>query len=199
MLFGLDLGLGHFFGSFMTWGFLIAFLFNVFGKVVGFKDSYSIIVSALVVFMSYFFSDQVFEFDTTTRVYLQWMYQDILTIFAILTLHLTFKIKHHRATFYIYTGLLISGLLFFSMWIDIQVLANQDPWFLWSLYSIGVNTVDYVMIIALIVGKDWLGLVRLGRFIKSKLLVKKQALSEKKKCVDSEIKQKRLAHNMIEA
>jgi hypothetical protein len=60
MLLGLNLGLGHFFGSFMTWGFLIAFLFNVFGNVMDFKKGYSTIIASLIVFLSYFSTDHFF-------------------------------------------------------------------------------------------------------------------------------------------
>ncbi|ATC97910.1 hypothetical protein [Pseudoalteromonas spongiae] len=182
----------HFWGSFMTWGFLIAFLFNVFGKVVGFKDSYSIIISALVVFMSYFISDHIFEFDTTTRVYLQWMAQDIFTIATIFLVHKLFKIKLHRASYYVYLGLSLNGLMFYLMWVDIQVLANQEPWWFWTLYSFGVNIVDYVMVITLIVGRDWLGLVRLARFIRDKVIAKKEGFIETQK-------EKRLSQVILQA
>ena len=171
----------HFWGSFMTWGFLMAFMFNVFGKVVGFKDSYSIIITALIVFMSYFSSDHFVELSETTSVYLEWMTQDILTIATILIVHKIFKIKHHRASYYVYLGLTLNGLLFYLMWVDIQVLANQDPWWFWTVYSFGVNAVDYVMIITLIVGRDWLGLVRFGRFIRNKAIAKKERFIESQK------------------
>ena len=165
----------------MTWGFLMAFMFNVFGKVVGFKDSYSIIITALIVFMSYFSSDHFVELSETTSVYLEWMTQDILTIATILIVHKIFKFKHHRASYYVYLGLTLNGLLFYLMWVDIQVLANQDPWWFWTVYSFGVNAVDYVMIITLIVGRDWLGLVRFGRFIRNKAIAKKERFIESQK------------------
>lgn len=177
-----EMNLAPFFGAFMTWGFLIAFLFNVFGKVIGFKDSISIIITALLVFMSYFFSDSIFEFDySTTRIYLDWLWQDIYTITAIFICHRLFKIKHHFATGYVYLGLTLNGLMFYLMWLDIQVFANQEPWWFWTVYSFGINVVDYVMIITLIVGKDWLGLARLGRFIKGKMRAKKASLAVKNK------------------
>lgn len=176
-----DMNLAFFFGAFMTWGFLIAFLFNVFGKVVGFKDSYSIIVTALIVFMSYFFSEQIVEFSRTTRVYLEWVTQDIITIFAIFFVHKASKIKHHRVSYYVYLGLTLNGLLHTFIWVDIQVLANQDPWWFWSVYSFGINIIDYAMIITLIVGRDWLGLVRFGRFIRNKAIAKKERFIESQK------------------
>ncbi|WP_052140919.1 hypothetical protein [Pseudoalteromonas piratica] len=191
-----DMNLAPFFGAFMTWGFLIGFLFNVFGKVLGFKDSYSVIISALVVFMSYFISDHIFEFDTTTRVYLQWMTQDILTITTIFFIHKLFRIQHHRASYYVYLGLTLNGLMFYLMWVDIQVLANQDPWWFWSVYSFGINIIDYAMIITLIVGRDWLGLVRLGRFIRDSILVRKSRLKFKAKEHQNE---KQIPHNMLQA
>lgn len=187
-----EMNLAFFFGAFMTWGFLIAFLFNVFGKVVGFKDSYSIIITALLVFMSYFFSEQFVDFSRTTSIYLEWMTQDILTIATILIVHKIFKIKHHRASYYVYLGLTLNGLMFYLMWVDIQVLANQDPWWFWTVYSFGVNAVDYVMIITLIVGRDWLGLVRLGRFMRNKVVAKKESFTDKRK-------EKRLPQALLQA
>ncbi|MGO2180889.1 MAG: hypothetical protein ACTH36_00935 [Pseudoalteromonas nigrifaciens] len=51
------------------------------------------------------------------------------------------------------------------MYYDLYVLENIDEWWLWSVYSIGVNVIDLLMIAVLFINKDFLGLIKLKRFI----------------------------------
>lgn len=177
--FGLELG--PFFGAFMAWGFLISFLFNIFARVAEFKSDNSLLLTSGVMATSYLLSDHYFTFDVGTRVYSQWAIYDIVTIAAIFLLHFIVKIKTTTPCKYIYLGLTVNTLLFYFMHLDILVMQNKDAWWLWSLYSYGVNAIDYIMIITLIVGKDWLGLVRFGRFIRNKAIAKKERFIENQK------------------
>lgn len=190
-------------GTLVVWGFLMAFLYNVFMRVISEKDDNAVVWASFVMFISYYSSDLFHDLSAGTEIYLTWFIYDLVTLLLItlpiFLLKGVFNLHTTSTLRYLFIGLTINALLFGAMYVDAHLFKNTEHWVLWSLYSFGVNSVDYAMIITLIVGKDWLGLVRFSRFIKAKLLTKKQALSEKKKCVDSRIKQKRLAHNMIEA
>ncbi len=52
------------------------------------------------------------------------------------------------------------------MYIDMYVFNNQEPWLFWDIYTFSVNLIDLIMIVALIVDRDFLGLHKL----KSKVL-----------------------------
>jgi hypothetical protein len=61
------------------------------------------------------------------------------------------------------------------MYVDIGLHQNKQRWWLWDVYSAGVNIIDFIMIIGLIINKDYLGLIRLYKFIASP--IRKKALS----------------------
>jgi hypothetical protein len=44
------------------------------------------------------------------------------------------------------------------MYLDIYIFGNIEPWYFWDVYTYLVNLIDFVMIVALIVDKDFLGL-----------------------------------------
>jgi hypothetical protein len=53
------------------------------------------------------------------------------------------------------------------MYLDLYIYGNTTPWILWDIYSFGVNIVDFTMIVALIVDRDILGLIKLKNGIKA--------------------------------
>ncbi|ASM49163.1 hypothetical protein PESP_a0990 [Pseudoalteromonas espejiana DSM 9414] len=60
------------------------------------------------------------------------------------------------------------------MYIDVNLYKNNEHWFLWDAYSYSVFSIDLLMIVALIVDRDFLGLHKLknklfGLFKSSKL------------------------------
>jgi hypothetical protein len=125
-------------------------------------------------------------------LYLFWALIDVGTLSIIIIAHLFLKEMPHRATIYVFLGLTFNSFLLFGMYIDIWIMGNKSPWWFWGLYTYGINVVDYMMIIALITGKDFLGLVRLGRFIGSKIITKKEKSEGKQK-------EKRLSQQMLQA
>ena len=52
------------------------------------------------------------------------------------------------------------------MYIDINILENTEEWWLWGFYTVTVNIMDAMMLIALFSNKDFLGLVKLYRRIR---------------------------------
>ncbi|SJN24744.1 putative membrane protein; triplicated sequence [Pseudoalteromonas sp. JB197] len=69
------------------------------------------------------------------------------------------------ASNYIILGLFVNACLTIAIYYDLYVLNNIDEWWLWSVYSIGVNVIDLLMIAVLFINKDFLGLIKLKRFI----------------------------------
>ena len=160
-------------GTLVVWGFLMAFLFNVFMRVVSAKtDNYLVWISGAMG-LSYYFSDLSFDLGTGSEIYLIWFLYDLLTLAVVLfplLLRSRLGLVIKPASVYIFIGLIVNAILFLAMYVDINVLDNKEPWMLWSIYSFTVNVVDYAMIITLIVGRDWLGLIRLARYAYSKAL-----------------------------
>lgn len=103
-------------------------------------------------FSSYFCSD---FFPILENVYLDWILFDFITISIILIL-LNLCLKAPLASYYIISGLLINSLLTFFIYYDLFVRDNIVEWWLWSVYSIGVNSIDVLMIISLIINTNTL-------------------------------------------
>ena len=168
-------------GTLVVWGFLMAFCLNVFLRVISAtKDNYLVFVG-LVMFLSYYFSDLFHDLNAGPEIYLTWFVYDIGTLIAVLSPLAFFRLRIRAPIIYIYIGLVINAILFLAMYIDMYILSTSEPWMLWHIYSFTVNVIDYGMIVTLIIGKDWLGLARLARFIKGKVRAKKAALAVKNK------------------
>ena len=71
---------------------------------------------------------------------------------------------------YVYVGLVFNSFLFLGMHIDIMVNYNTTEWWFWSFYSVGMNVVDFTMVVSLIVAKDFLQVTKI-----KKLFTKKNA------------------------
>ena len=77
-------------------------------------------------------------------------------------------VKQTTSSFiYLIVGLIINTILFLSVYVDVEVYKNTTHWILWDVYSLGVNIVDFTMIIALIVDRDFLLLNKLKSLVLS--------------------------------
>ncbi|WP_350309905.1 hypothetical protein [Pseudoalteromonas sp. SCSIO 43095] len=65
--------------------------------------------------------------------------------------------------------------LLFLMHIDVFINKNVHPWFFWDVYTFGVTCIDFIMIVALIVDRDFLGI----HILKNKLFGQHGINSEK--------------------
>ncbi|PCC12179.1 hypothetical protein [Pseudoalteromonas sp. JB197] len=163
--------LAEFFGFFslsalVMWGFLMAFLFNIFVFTLDVKRKSTLMLSSFILMLSYSATDYFFTwisyYNTT---YFDWAVHDLITI---LCLGLSYKvIKVTTPSFlYLTLGLSINMLLALLMHVDVFINNNTKPWFFWDAYTFGVTINDFIMIVALIVDRDFLGLHKL----KSKVL-----------------------------
>ena len=110
--------------------------------------------------LSYFATDVIKLSDAP---YLNWFLYDLITILVISFWLLVKSVKLFTASIYVIAGLLLNASFMLSMHYDIFILGNREPWLLWSVFSIGVNLLDLMMIIAIASNKDFL---LLKKFVK---------------------------------
>lgn len=159
-----------------AWGFLMAFFFNIFVYFIDEnKRKTTLLVSSTIMMISYMAGDYFFSWISyTAATFLEWALYDIATLtFLVVSF---FIIKRTTPSFaYLITGLLINTILFLAVYLDVQVYKNTTHWILWDIYSLGVNIVDFCMIVALIVDRDFLGLNKFKTFIHNSLKTHKLA------------------------
>jgi len=126
----------------------------------------SLVYLATIMFFSYLLSDFLYIFK---NVYLNWIFFDFATILIIFIALKVSSFQSSVAKNYIVSGLLINACLTYAIYVDLYINWNSEPWWLWSLYSMGVNIIDLIMIIAIFINKDFLGLMKLkGRLFRSR-------------------------------
>ncbi|MEM7174265.1 MAG: hypothetical protein AAF380_03370 [Bacteroidota bacterium] len=155
--------LAEFFGyfslsAFAMWAFLMAFFFNVFVFSIDIKRSTTLLLSSFVMMVSYTASDYFFTwFSYYETTYLDWAIYDIVTIASLMIFYQFIK-KTTPSFLYLVTGLTLNLILVSLMHLDVYIYKNLEPWFFWEVYTFGVNIIDFLMVIALIVDRDFLGL-----------------------------------------
>ena len=147
--------------AFASWGFLMAFFFNAFVFTLGIKRNTTLLLSSFIMMLSYTISNYFFTWlSVENSVYLDWALYDYATIAVLVLACYIFK-KTTPSFLYIITGLILNSIFSLSMYLDIYINENRDAWFLWDLYAFSVNIIDLIMIVVLIVDRDFLGLHRL--------------------------------------
>ncbi|MCF2862815.1 MULTISPECIES: hypothetical protein [Pseudoalteromonas] len=162
----LEKSLAIFMGAFVVWGFLMALFFNL--MLVGFKakNDLKLLWVSFVMAVSYFISDHFHNFFTSADTYMTWVMYDLVTL-ALISVIFAFKSpKASPGVVYVVIGLSFNTSLFLAMHYDIVIQGNVTPWWLWSLYSIGMNLSDLTMIVVLIVDRDILGIINVSRSLK---------------------------------
>ncbi|XQF93269.1 hypothetical protein ACOBV9_04310 [Pseudoalteromonas espejiana] len=91
---------------------------------------------------------------------MDWVIYDLVTIFALISCFLVIK-KSSPSFIYLMAGLLLNMLLAFSMYLDVNVFKNQETVVPVGAYSFIVFSSDLLMVVALIVDRDFLGLHKL--------------------------------------
>lgn len=159
----------------VVWGFLMAFLFNSMMWVIKGKKDNLLFFTSFMMFISYFISDHFYELFSQSTIYLTWFSFDVITAIVIISWFLFYKPEASPGFIYVSIGLMINSCLFLAMYIDLGILKTKNSWWLWDLYSAGINVTDFIMIVGLIVNKDYLGIIRFYKFITSP--IRKKALS----------------------
>ncbi len=147
--------------AFINWGLLMSLLVNI----VNYSDPKNRPTSALWLCIIICISYLSTSFGTRDlSKYLIWVAADIVTIIVIL---LALRRRQRTPAFYYSLVVLaLNALMHLSIYIDVVIAENYEPWWLWSIYTIGINVNDVIMIFALAINKDVLGLCWSGRYIK---------------------------------
>ena len=163
-MYYVDLFLADYIDAFIQWGFLMAMLYTLVSSIN--TPNKSLVYLATIMFFSYLLSDFLYIFQ---NAYLNWIFFDFATILIIFLALQVSSFQSSVAKNYIVSGLIINACLTYAIYVDLYINWNSEPWWLWSLYSMGVNVVDLLMIIAIFINKDFLGLMKLkGRLFRSR-------------------------------
>ena len=135
--------------AFTQWGFLMAFLYRLASTIN--KENKSPVYLSALMLCSYVSSGYI---DLLEGLYLNSMLYDFVTILALLILEY-FKVLHRSIAFhFIIFALIINAVLTLILHYDLYVLYNYEPWWYWSVYSVGVNMFDVLMFLSLVFNKN---------------------------------------------
>lgn len=153
-------------------------MLNSFFYVSGISKNVSLLITSTVMAFSYFTSNHFIDLSASTElIYITWIGYDALTIALILSLNKIFNQKLCLAAKYVLVGLSLNALLCLFIHIDLKVLLNREPWWFWYFYTAAINTIDVVMVAALILDRDFLGTAILKRKLYKLLQKQKQSYS----------------------
>lgn len=131
--------------AFSQWGFLMAFLYCLVSSINKVHKS-PVYLSALML-CSYIFSSYIKLLD---NLYLNWAFYDFVTIIALFTLQHFSVFQRTKAFLFLALALTANAVLTLLLYYDLYVLYNFEPWWYWSVYSIGVNVIDALMMLSLV-------------------------------------------------
>lgn len=134
--------------AFSQWGFLMAFLFCLVSSIN--KENKSPVYLCALMLCSYIFGSYIRLLD---NLYLNWAFYDFITIVALLTLQYFNFFKRTKAFLFLVLALTANAVLTLLLYYDLYVLYNFEPWWYWSVYSIGVNVIDVLMMLSLVVNQ----------------------------------------------
>ena len=134
--------------AFSQWGFLMAFLFCLVSSIN--KENKSPVYLSALMLCSYIFGSYIKLLD---NLYLNWAFYDFITIVALLSLQYFNVFKRNKAFLFLVLALTANAVLTLLLYYDLYVLYNFEPWWYWSVYSIGVNVIDVLMMLSLVVNQ----------------------------------------------
>jgi len=145
--------------AFSQWGFLMAFLYCL-ASSINKENKSSVYLSALML-CSYVSSGYI---NLIESLYLNWALYDFITILAVLILQYFKVLQRSSAFHFIIISLTINAVLTLILHYDLYVLYNIEPWWYWSFYSIGSNTIDILMVLSLVLNRNILRMLPLKPF-----------------------------------
>lgn len=156
-------------GTIIVWGFLMAFLYNLVQESSSESKNRSPMWIALTIFISYMLSDPLliaYDFLLGYYAYFLWSALDFISIVIVCLITKNKSVTQVPAKVYIIFGLSFNILLFLGMAFDLRSGTSSERWWFWNVYAIGVNLSDIMMITALVVNKDFLGLVKAYKWLR---------------------------------
>ncbi len=138
-----------------TLSFCITFLYLTafYLSAKNWRCSPSVFILASILFVNFFIANNSLysllfeERDIPTEIYyLNWLRDDAISIIITILGHLILRVKIQTITAFALWVLVINTILYAAMHIDIVVLNNRtEPWWLWSIYSVVVNVVEFLV------------------------------------------------------
>lgn len=156
---------GSLIGFFIEWGFLMVFFCNLVIYINKLDKCFVILVFIMMVL---YFLSGIFNFLVYS--YMNWFYFDLFIIIVIFFWGYFVKISFFCVFYYVILGLFLNFFLMFLIYVDIVFFENWILWGFWSIYFFGVNIIDIIMIIVLIINCDFLFIFKLGKVIESKVI-----------------------------
>ncbi|MDO6426194.1 hypothetical protein Q4489_04180 [Thalassotalea sp. 1_MG-2023] len=138
----------------ITFLYLVAFILSA----KNWRSSPSVFLLSCILFVNFFIANNSLygllfeERDIPTEVYyLNWLRDDVISIIATILSHLILRVKVQKITVFALWVLVINTVMYATMHIDIVVLNNRtEPWWLWGIYSVVVNTVEFIVAVLII-------------------------------------------------
>ncbi|MDP5214331.1 hypothetical protein ORJ66_14850 [Pseudoalteromonas tunicata] len=150
----------------------MSMIFNFFMVLLNVDRSYKTFITSIIMFISYFFSDHFNDFFSTNHIFLTWALYDLSAILLIFLATKYLKNNASIAINYVYFGLIINSIFFLLMYLDLIIFETRETWWFWTAYTVSVNIIDLMMIVALITDRDYLKLIRLKKLVQ-KTMIKK--------------------------
>lgn len=118
--------------AFSQWGFLMAFLYCLVSSIN--KENKSPVYLSALMLCSYIFSSYI---KLLENLYLNWALYDFITIIALFTLQYFIVFQRTKVFLFLVLALTANAVLTLLLYCDIYILYNFEPWWYWSVYSIG--------------------------------------------------------------
>ena len=139
----------------ITFLYLAAFILSA----KNWRVSPSVFILSSILFVNFFVANNNLygllfeERDIPTEVYyLNWLRDDAISIIITILGHLILRVKVQTIVAVSMWILLINTVLYAAMHIDIVLLDNRtEPWWLWSIYSLVINTVEFLIATLIII------------------------------------------------
>lgn len=149
-----DKNLGQILDVIVTLLFLVAF----FLSAKNWRSSPSVFILSTILFVSFFISHNALVSMLTSEkllaevYYLNWLRDDAIAIIMTIAGHLILRVKVQKITALALWLLVINSATYAAMHIDIVILNNRtEPWWLWNIYSVVVNLVEFSITTLIIV------------------------------------------------
>ena len=144
----------------VQWGFLMAFLYSLVSSINNPFKGFVVLSSIMAIgYLSWIFTN----FQTVT--YLDFALLDIAILVAVYVTQRYFIKEKTTAYVYLIIGLSVNTFLALCMYLDTNILYNYTYWWFWRFYSSAVMFSDLCMIAVLIINRDFLGLIKLKRWL----------------------------------
>lgn len=144
----------------VQWGFLMAFLYSLVSSINNPFKGFVVLSSIMAIgYLPWIFTN----FQTVT--YLDFALLDIAILVAVYVAQRYFIKEKTTAYVYLIIGLSVNTFLALCMYLDTNILYNYTYWWFWRFYSSAVVFSDLCMIAVLIINRDFLGLIKLKRWL----------------------------------